>query len=444
MKTLLKIKLSTRALFASLLCVLTFVQLNAAVVEIDGVNYSNEGNGLADGEAIISGINHGSIPAEVVIPEKVTINGVEYTVARIHREAFAYNSTITSVTLPAGLKYIDNYAFSQCSNLAEIKGFPEKLDYVGHATFNNTKWLSDLKDTAPQGLYLVGGWVLGHVGEMPETLIFPENTIGICDVFALRIAYTSYYNVKKVVLNEGLKYINYDAFEYFIGLTEVNLPASLEVIESEAFDCCFNIERFTVADGNANFSATEGVLYNKDKTKLILYPCGKADTNVVVNENVTEIEEYAFYGAQYIKSLTIPEGITSIPSQAIRQMSSLETVILPSTVNYFGFGIFVQCNKLKDIVLYAEETPEYWGEDLSLLTETTLYVPEASIDAYKAHEYWGKMLNIKSTGVYVGIENIVIDNETIDECIYNLNGQRIITPQKGQLYIKGKTKYIQR
>ena len=55
MKTSLKIKLSTRALFASLLCVLTFVQLNAAVVEIDGVNYSNEGNGLADGEAIISG-----------------------------------------------------------------------------------------------------------------------------------------------------------------------------------------------------------------------------------------------------------------------------------------------------------------------------------------------------------------------------------------------------
>ena len=266
MKTLLKIKLSTRALFASLLCVLTFVQLNAAVVEIDGVNYSNEGNGLADGEAIISGINHGSIPAEVVIPEKVTINGVEYTVARIHREAFAYNSTITSVTLPAGLKYIDNYAFSQCSNLAEIKGFPEKLDYVGHATFNNTKWLSDLKDTAPTGFYLIGGWVLGYVGEMPETLTFPNNSIGICDCFATRISYNNSYSIKKVVLNEGLKYINYDAFEYFIGLTEMNIPASLEVIEDEAFDCCYNIEQYTVAEGNANFSAVNGILY-----KLKLY-----------------------------------------------------------------------------------------------------------------------------------------------------------------------------
>ena len=441
MKTFSKMKLSAKAL-AVLLYSLTFVQLNAAVVEIDGVNYSNEGNGLADGEAIISGINHGTIPAEVVIPEKVTINDVEYTVARIHREAFAYNSTITSVTLPAGLKYIDNYAFSQCSNLAEIKGFPEKLDYVGHAAFNNTKWLSNLNDTAPEGLYLIGGWALGYVGEIPETLTFPDKTIGICDVFATRIAYTSYYNVKKVVLNEGLKYINYDAFEYFIGLTEVNLPASLEVIESEAFDCCFNIERFTVADGNANFTALDGVLYNKEKTKLILYPCGKAETNVVVNENVTEIEEYAFYGAQYIKSLTIPEGITTIPNQMIRQMSSLETVILPSTVNYFGFGIFVQCNKLKDIVLYAEETPEYWGEDLSLLTETTLYVPETSIDAYKAHEYWGKMLNIKPIGEYSGVENIDLDKSSTDNAIYNIQGQRITSPQPGSIYIKNGKKYL--
>ena len=442
MKTFSKMKLSAKALMV-LLSVLTFVQLNAAVVEIDGVNYSNEGFGLADGEAIISGINHGTIPAEVVIPEKVTINDVEYTVARIHREAFAYNSTITSVTLPAGLKYIDNYAFSQCQNLAEIKGFPEKLDYVGHATFNGTKWLTNLKETAPTGFYLIGGWVLGYVGEMPETLTFPNNSIGICDCFATRISYNNSYSIKKVVLNEGLKYINYDAFEYFIGLTEMNIPASLEVVEDEAFDCCYNIEQYTVAEGNANFSAVDGILYNKEQTKLILYPGGKADTNVVVNENVTEIEEYAFYGAQYIKSLTIPEGITSIPSQAIRGMGSLETVILPSTVNHFGFGIFVQCNKLKDIVLYAEETPEYWGEDLSIFTETTtLYVPEASIDAYKAHEYWGKMLNIKPIGEYSGVENIDLDKSSTDNAIYNIQGQRITSPQPGSIYIKNGKKYL--
>ena len=437
-------RLLSTLLVALLMSVMSIGNINATVVEIDGVCYDDSGTGIGDGEAIISGINQESIPAEVVIPEKVTINGKECVVTRIHRSAFAYNTIVTSVTLPAGLKYIDNYAFSQCQNLAEIKGFPDKLDYVGHAAFNNTKWLSNIKDTAPEGFYLVGGWVIGYVGEIPETLIFPANTIGICDCFAIRINYTTYAYVRNIILNEGLKYINYDAFEYFTGLTEINLPASLEVIENEAFDCCSNVKQFNVAAGNNYFSAVDGILYNKEQSKLILYPCGKTDTEVVVENNVTELSDYAFYGAYYIKSLTIPEGITEIPDQAIRSMNSLETVILPSTVNYVGFGIFVQCNKLKDIVLYAEETPEYWGEDLSLLTETTLYVPEVSMDAYKAHEYWGKLLNIKSTGVYVGIENTVIDNETDDECIYNINGQRILAPQKGQLYIKGKTKYIQR
>lgn len=439
-----KFRLSSTLLIALLMSVMSIGNINAAVVEIDGVRYEDSGTGIGEGEAIISGINQASIPAVVVIPEKVTINEKECVVTRIHRSAFAYNSTITSVTLPAKLKYIDNYAFSQCTNLEEVKGFPEKLDYMGHAVFNNTKWMSNLKDTAPEGFYLAGGWVIGYVGEIPETLIFPENTIGICDNFAIRINYTTYSYVKNIVLNEGLKYINYDAFEYFLGLTEVNLPASLEVIENEAFDCCANIKQYTVAAGNNYFSAVDGILYNKEQTKLILYPCGKTDTEVVVGNNVTELAEYAFYGAYYIKSLTIPEGITEIPSQAIRAMNLLETVILPSTVNYFGFGIFVQCSNLKSIILYAEETPEYSGEDLSLFTETTLYVPEASIDAYTAHDKWGKMKNIKAIELFTGVENLNINKSSIDNVIYNLNGQRISSPQKGQIYINNGKKYIQR
>ena len=121
----------------SLLFILTFTRLNASVVQIDGVNYSNESFGLAEGEVLIAGINHETIAAEVVIPEKITINDVEYTVTRIAREAFAYNTTITSITLPAGLKYIDSYAFYQCQNLSDIKGFPEKLDYIGNGAFSN-------------------------------------------------------------------------------------------------------------------------------------------------------------------------------------------------------------------------------------------------------------------------------------------------------------------
>ena len=108
-------RLLSTLLVALLMSVMSIGNINATVVEIDGVCYDDSGTGIGDGEAIISGINQESIPAEVVIPEKVTINGKECVVTRIHRSAFAYNTIVTSVTLPAGLKYIDNYAlFTLC------------------------------------------------------------------------------------------------------------------------------------------------------------------------------------------------------------------------------------------------------------------------------------------------------------------------------------------
>ena len=437
-----KILQSKRTLIVFLLFILTFTRLNASVVQIDGVNYSNESFGLAEGEVLITGINHETIAAEVVIPEKITINDVEYTVTRIAREAFAYNTTITSITLPAGLKYIDSYAFYQCQNLSDIKGFPEKLDYIGNGAFSNTQWIINLEKNAPAGFYLVGGWVLGYVGKMPETLTFPNNTIGICDNFATRLSYTYYSYVKKIVLNEGLKYINRSAFYYFLGLTEITLPASLEVIENDAFESCYNIERYTVPDENPVFSASDGVLYNKEQTKLILYPTGKNITDVVISNNVTEIAEYAFYGAQHIKSLTIPEGVTSIPNQTIREMPALETVILPSTISFFGFGIFYECNNLKSIVLYAENVPTYYGIDLSVLTETTLYVPETAINAYKADEYWSKMVNIQPIKLNTDVARIVIEDGKNDGRIYNLNGQCVSHPEQGGIYIKNGKKII--
>ena len=142
------------------------------------------------------------------------------------------------------------------------------------------------------------------------------------------------------------------------------------------------------------------------------------------------------------KSLTIPEGVTSIPNQTIREMPALETVILPSTISFFGFGIFYGCNNLKSIVLYAENVPTYYGIDLSVLTETTLYVPETAINAYKADEHWSKMVNIQPIKLNTDVARIVIEDGKNDGRIYNLNGQCVSHPEQGGIYIKNGKKII--
>lgn len=67
----------------------------------------------------------------------------------------------------------------------------------------------------------------------------------------------------------------------------------------------------------------------------------------MVDDNVKELGDYAFYGANNIKTLKISEGATDIADQAIRQMYSLEIVILPSSATRIGFGTFYR-NKSKD------------------------------------------------------------------------------------------------
>lgn len=54
-----------------------------------------------------------------------------------------------------------------------------------------------------------------------------------------------------------------------------------------------------MADGNGKFSSEDGVLYDKAKTELLLYPMAKLDKSLVIPDSVTSIASYAFKGARY-------------------------------------------------------------------------------------------------------------------------------------------------
>lgn len=60
----------------------------------------------------------------VVIPEKITYEGVEYTVGIIGDNAFKDNDAITSVVIPGSVYYIDKYAFKGLKSLKKISARP--------------------------------------------------------------------------------------------------------------------------------------------------------------------------------------------------------------------------------------------------------------------------------------------------------------------------------
>lgn len=411
------------------------MSINAADTFINGVKYSVSYLGNF---AMVNGYNE-DLPAAVVIEDKVTIDGTEYNVEHINSRIFMGNESITSVKLPTGLKYLDSYAFENCTNLETVTNLPTgNLEDMGDRVFNGTKWIKSLEG---DGVYLFGGWAIAYLGETtPETLTMPSETYGICYGF-LRAHGGSYaeWNLKTLILNEGLKRINGSAFEYCSGLTEINIPSTVDYIDGDAFDGCYGVTSFNVAEGNATFSSIDGVLFDDDKYELRLYPQGKTDESYTIPAGIRDVMGYAFYGAGNLKQLIMPEGVSRVYAQAIREMGNLETIDFPSTLTELNAGTFYGCRNLKTIIIRATEVPNYGGTDLSSsnFDNTILYVPEASLEAYKANSNFGALAsngrdNIKSLDDYIaGVETLDEDEGVTEVVRYDIAGRELSTPIKG-------------
>ncbi|MGM9844478.1 MAG: leucine-rich repeat domain-containing protein [Muribaculaceae bacterium] len=414
----------------------------AGTVTVNGIVYQYGTESEAAGEATAIQCT-AELPTVVVMENKVTDGTDEYIVTAIGSRLFQNKTEVTSITLPEGIKRIDYYAFFGTSKLEEIKNVPEELESLGKGSFTDSNYVRIL--TGEEGVYLFGGYAIGYIVEITtETVItFPENTKGICYNFFKFPGYKSGNMVRKVVLNEGLLEIQARAFEYCY-ISEINIPSTVTYIDPDAFRGS-DLEQFTVSEGNSTYTANDGILFSADMKTLYLYPSYKEGESYIVPDGVTTINDYAFYYAFKIKELTICEGITEINPQVIRDMGALETLHLPSTVSNIKMGNFASCSKLKEITLAAAVPPAYDGTDLSAFAETTtLYVPEGSIEAYKADSNWGKLLNIKKLTEYSAAEMISEEN-AVEIARYDISGRILSAPQKGVNFVRmsdGKVKKV--
>jgi hypothetical protein len=93
------------------------------------------------------------------------------------------------------------------------------------------------------------------------------------------------------------------------------LPNVLVSITEDAFDGCSSLETIAVSRNNPAYASADGVLFNKDKTTLILCPEGKSGAYTVPS-SVTTIGYCAFESCENLTSITIPASVTSIEENA--------------------------------------------------------------------------------------------------------------------------------
>ena len=97
------------------------------------------------------------------------------------------------------------------------------------------------------------------------------------------------------------------------------------------------------------FCAEGGVLYDKDKQRIVRYPTKIVNTSFITPNTIKEIEACAFADCMYLQSVFIPESVNTIGRAAFWNCQSIMSINLPDTVVELGYGAFSGCSSLKQI-----------------------------------------------------------------------------------------------
>ncbi len=122
-------------------------------------------------------------------------------------------------------------------------------------------------------------------------------------------SFSSNVSLKEINLSKKLKTVGDAAFMALMDIKSLTLPATLETIGDSSFLAATSLEEIIVENGNKNYVVDEyGVLYNADKTTLLLMPAASKLTQYTIPETVTSINGYSLFGVKNLKSITIPDN----------------------------------------------------------------------------------------------------------------------------------------
>ena len=274
-----------------------------------------------------------------------------------------FGGWVAAVELAEGITKIPYHAFYKCNQLTTVE-IPASVTEMGkNDVFEGCTALTSITVADGNETFFAEDGVLYRHEEDDDgnkvdnefiALICPPGKSGEVALKAGTVeiggsAFEGCTKLTGVTLNEGLTRIGSNAFGGCSSLQTVTLPASLTSLGNGAFDNCAGLTSLNVADENTDYSAKDGVLYDKGQTELLLYPAAKSDADFTVPDSVTSIASYAFQGARHLKTVTAG-NLTSIESSAFTNCEAL-TSFTAASLSEVEFQAFYGCSNLETFTL---------------------------------------------------------------------------------------------
>lgn len=279
------------------------------------------------GENTISIVKYYGNETDLEVPDE--IDGK--TVTEIAQKAIDQTSLHT-ISLPKTLTYIGDSDFSHAKNLISIE--------VRDSEYGKTRFWTDENGV----LY---GYVDHHTDvdqttydKYLELLCYPsakiEKSYTVDDkVTAIAgNAFSNCFYLEEINLGNGVRKLGVAAFKNCMSIQSITIPKNVQKIGYNVAYFCDKLAAYHVDEQNENYCDIDGVLYTKDKSKLVIYPKAKKMTDQIytVDPACKEIEGMAFDYAAGLKEIKLPDGLTTIGRYAFLCCEQLEKLQIPETV----------------------------------------------------------------------------------------------------------------
>lgn len=345
------------------------------------------------------------IKGNLIIPEGIVT---------IEESAFSICDSITSVAFPTTLTTIGNSAFGDCKNISGVLTFPSSLVKIGASAFRGCTGITGLANF-PASLQYIGMFAfkectaLSGSITLPSTLkktgnaVFSSTKISSVqiDMDTIPDGVFDYCLFLTDVTMNNTKVIGAEAFLNCSTLTHIDFPVSVKEIGNTAFANTNLSGSIVLPDGverigENTFSGLKFTGINlPNSLKYIGYraffECTELNQDIFIPDRVAAVGDNAFYNCTKIKRIKLPDNNASIGHSAFENCSGVTAIIIPAHINAISDQAFNNCTGVDSIFSYNPTPPSILQNTFStsMHTKSKVYVVPASIDAYKANQYWG-------------------------------------------------------